>query len=296
MRTLITPLPPRYTAALSLFALVALLLAPTSHAQERGNDLPRVSPNAAVSQTIGVTDVRITYGRPGVKGREIFGGLVPYDEVWRTGANEATTISFSNDVQIEGQPLAAGTYGLFTIPGRSEWTLVFNETADQWGAYEYDDRQDALRVTVAPTEAPHQHEWMSFHIGTLTDTSAVAALVWDRTRVPFTIQTDTDANVRTKAEATVPEAEDWRTPHQYAAYALEHEVYPEAALNWANRSLALEENFHNTALKARLLAAMNRYDEARPLAERALKMAEEMDEAPQGLEQFEKQVANWPSR
>lgn len=274
-------------------ALAALLLAPASRAQERGTALPRVSPNAAVSRTVGVTDVRITYGQPSARGRDIFGGLVPYGQVWRTGANEATTISFSDDVQIEGQPLSAGTYGLFTLPGEEEWTIIFNETADQWGAFDYDDSQDALRVSVAPMQPPHPHEQMAFHFSNVTDTSAVIGLVWDETRVPFTIQTNTGANVRARAEAAASDADDWRAPYRYATYALQNGLYPEAALGWADRSIALEENFYNTALKARLLASMDRYDEARTHAESALAMAEEMDEAPQGLEQFEEEVAAW---
>ena len=287
----------RFLAALLFFALLGGTLAPAGHAQsQRGSALPRVSPNASVSQTVGVTDVRLTYGRPSVNDREIFGGLVPYGEVWRTGANEATTISFSDDVQVEDEPLAAGTYGLFTIPGRETWTLIFNERAQQWGAYEYDESRDALRVQVEPRQAPHDHEQLAFHVGKTTDTSTTVSLVWDDRRVPFRIQTDTDANVRARAEAAMTNAENWRGPYQYAAYALEDDRYPEDALDWVNRSIALEENFHNTALKARLLASMGRYDEAHPLAERALAMAEEMDEAPQGLDQFETQVADWPSR
>ena len=286
-------------AALALLALAAAiaLAPPAAHAQpQRSTQLPRVSPNAAVSQTVGVTDVHITYGRPSVNDRDIFGGLVPYGEVWRTGANEATTITVSNDVQIEGQSLKAGTYGFFTVPGREAWTLIFNETAEQWGAYEYDQSQDALRVEVEPQEAPHPHEQMGFHFGSVTDSSATAALVWDETRVPFRIETNTSAHVRTRAEAAAENAEDWRAPLRYAAYALENDLYPEAALDWVNRSMALAENFQNTALKARLLASMERYEDARRFAERAMTRAEEGNGTPQGLEQFEEQVAGWPSR
>lgn len=286
-------------AAFALALAAAALLAPDASAQpsssERGDALPRTSPNATTSQTVGVTEVRLTYGRPGVKGRDIFGGLVPYGEVWRTGANEATTISFSNDVRVEGQPLEAGRYGLFTIPGRDSWTFIFNEVADQWGAYQYDSGRDVLRVEVQPKQPPHAHEQMAFRFGNVTDTSAVANLVWEDVRVPLRITTDTKANVRAKAEAAMEDADDWRAPYQYAAYALENDLYPEAALRWAERSIALNETFQNTALKARLLASMERYDEARQSAERAMTLAKNMDEAPQGMEQFEEQVAGWPS-
>jgi hypothetical protein len=288
----------RGAAAFVLALAAAALLAPAASAQpsssERGDALPRTSPNATVSQTVGVTEVRLAYGRPGMKGRDIFGGLVPYGEVWRAGANEATTISFSDDVRVEGRPLAAGRYSLFAIPGRESWTLIFNEVADQWGAYEYDESRDALRVKVEPKQPPHAHEQMAFRFSGVTDTSAVANLVWEDVRAPFRVTTNTKANVRAKAEAAAKDADSWRAPYQYAAYALENDLYPEAALGWAERSIALQETFPNTALKARLLAAMERYDEARQSADRAMALAEERDEAPQGLESFKEQVAGWP--
>jgi hypothetical protein len=173
---------PRY---LFLFAL-GLLLALPATAQERANDEVRVSPNAVVGQTIGTTDVTVTYGRPRVRGREIFGDLVPYDAVWRTGANEATTITFSDDVMIEGQPLAAGTYSLFTIPGEDEWTVIFNSVAEQWGAYDYDEASDVLRVTVEPEEA-ESSELMTFSFDEVGEEEGKLVLRWDETRVPLMI-------------------------------------------------------------------------------------------------------------
>ena len=152
----------------------------------RANDEARVSPNAGVMQTIGTTRVHIMYGRPSVNGREIFGGLEPYDEVWRTGANEATTITFSDDVTIEGQPLAAGAYGLFTIPNPDSWTFIFNNTADQWGAFDYDSAEDALRVTVEPTH-DFEVEQMSFWFDEVSATSAKAVLGWAGTMAAFEI-------------------------------------------------------------------------------------------------------------
>jgi hypothetical protein len=173
--------------SLSIALSVLVLAAATpATAQERGNDEPRVSPNAAVSQTIGTTEVRITYGRPQVKGRTIFGGLVSYDEVWRTGANEATTFSVSSDVTVAGEPLSAGTYSLYTIPGQETWTLIFNNVADQWGT-NYDKSKDALRVEVAPESAPSR-EMMTFLFEEVTNTSGTCVLHWAEVRVPFEIQ------------------------------------------------------------------------------------------------------------
>lgn len=122
----------------------------------RGDDAKRKSKNGKTEGTIAGVAVTLEYGRPNVAGREIWGKLVPWGQVWRTGADEATTITFGKDVLVEGQKLAAGTYALFTIPGEGEWTVVFNRTAEQWGAYDYDAKQDALRVTVKPgaTAAP----------------------------------------------------------------------------------------------------------------------------------------------
>jgi hypothetical protein len=165
--------------AAALALLVALLALPA--VAQRGDDSDRVSKNGKTTGTIDGVEVVLEYGRPNVKEREIWGGLVPYDQVWRTGANEATTISFSDDVTVEGEPLAAGTYALFTIPGEEEWTVIFNEVAEQWGAYDYDSGRDALRVTVEPEEHDHV-ESMDFVI---EDGSVV--LRWEKLAVPFSV-------------------------------------------------------------------------------------------------------------
>ena len=180
---------PRFLSiGLSFVLLACVWVAPTLAQDriDRGNEEPRVSPNAAVSQTIGTTEVRITYGRPKVKGREIFGGLVSYGEVWRTGANEATTFSVSSDVTIEGEPLSAGTYSFYTIPGEDQWTLIFNNVAEQWGT-DYDESKDALRVTVSPESGP-QREMMTFLFENVTTDKGTCVLHWNRTHVPFEIQ------------------------------------------------------------------------------------------------------------
>lgn len=158
-----------------------------SIAQERGNKEARVSPNAAVSQTIGTTQVTITYGRPSVKGRQVFGGLEPYGDVWRTGANEATTITFSDDVLIEGEPLKAGTYGLFTVPGEEEWVVIFNNVPNQWGAFDYDSSEDVLRVRVNPEMGRHIEQLM-FYFEEITEDSGTAVVHWSNIKVPFTIE------------------------------------------------------------------------------------------------------------
>jgi hypothetical protein len=163
--------------------LACLLVAPAAFAQ-RADDADRASKNGRTTATIDSVDIVVEYGRPNVNGREVWGKLVPYDEVWRTGANEATTISFSSDVAVEGDALPAGTYSLFTVPGADEWTVIFNKVAEQWGAFGYDPDQDALRVTVTPVEIEHV-ESMDFVAGDSTITFR-----WAELGVPFVITTD----------------------------------------------------------------------------------------------------------
>lgn len=155
----------------------------------RANDEARPSPNAAVAQTIGTTDVFVQYGRPSVRGRAVFGEgseLAPTGQVWRTGANEAATFTVSNDVMVEGEPLPAGTYSLFTVPGANEWTIVFNNTAQQWGAFRYDATEDQLRVTVDPMEAPMMEQFQ-IRFENVSDTEATMVLHWGTVGVPVTI-------------------------------------------------------------------------------------------------------------
>ncbi|WP_265765790.1 DUF2911 domain-containing protein [Fodinibius salsisoli] len=174
---------------LTAIGLLAVLLTGVNNtvlAQERGNEEARVSPNATVSQTIGTNIISISYSRPSVNDREVFGGsLVPFGEVWRTGANESTTITFSEDVTIEGQALAAGTYSLYTIPGEDQWTIIFNEKIS-WGT-QYDENQDVIQVEVEPMEA-EMMEQMMFYFTDITQTSGTAVLRWDDVKVPFTIK------------------------------------------------------------------------------------------------------------
>lgn len=170
---------------ISLSVLAILCMTSLGLAQERGNKEPRVSPNAGVSQTIGTTEVSITYGRPSVKSRDIFGGLVALGEVWRTGANESTVITFSDPVTIEGEKLEAGTYSLYTIPREDEWTIIINSKLS-WGT-EYEKSEDVLRVNVKPTEADHREQFM-IYFENVTDSSAECVLHWKNTKVPFTIK------------------------------------------------------------------------------------------------------------
>ncbi len=280
-------------ALLASLALLVAILAPSSAvAQERSEQFPRVSPNAAVSQAIGVTSVEITYGRPSVRDRTIFGGLVPYDEVWRTGANEPTTITFEHNVQVEGQPLMAGTYAVLTIPTPDQWTVIFSRNENQ-SAFSYDDSQDALRVTVPPEEAAQSHEMMTFVFENVTDTEGHAVLYWADVRVPVAITVDTPSVLRAAGNNAARKSANWQGPFRYAAYALQNEMMMEDAMTWINQSIAMTETYQNLAVKARLLGAMDNYDDAVTFGERAIAEGEALNDTPNGLDQLREQVDSW---
>jgi hypothetical protein len=169
-----------------LSVLLSLLIVNGNSNAQNNKKQVRVSPKAEVMQTVGFTDIRIIYSRPGVKGRTIWGKLVPYNSVWRAGADEATKFIFSTDVTIEGKLLKKGSYSFFAIPGKTEWTLIFNKVADQWGAFEYNESQDALRIKVKPEKGNWQ-EWLTYTITKTSDTTATVRLEWEKLRVPFKV-------------------------------------------------------------------------------------------------------------
>ena len=187
---------------LNLFIILILAFSVSAFAQEKKQDKKhekpdvkkvRVSPKAGVFQTIGLTDVNVSYSRPGVKNRKIWGELVPYNKVWRAGADEATKITFSTDVIIEGKKLPAGAYGFFAIPGENEWTLIFNKIADQWGAFTYNESEDALRIKVKPVSNSNQ-EWLLYSFTDMTSTTAQLNLIWEKSKVSLKIEGKGDAS------------------------------------------------------------------------------------------------------
>lgn len=180
------------TFSLSIFLLAILLIGIISvNAYSQKKEEVRISPKAEAKQTVGFTEVTINYSRPGVKGRTIWGGLVPYNAVWRAGANEATKITFSTDVKINGKKLKAGSYGFFTIPTTKNWTIIFNKVADQWGAFEYNEVEDALRVEVIPEKENNcWREWLAYTFTKTSDNSAVVRLEWEKLKIPFNVEVE----------------------------------------------------------------------------------------------------------
>jgi hypothetical protein len=233
----------------TLTLALALILTTSAFAQQMRT--PRPSPSATLMQTVGLTDITIKYSRPSVKGRAIWGALVPYDKVWRTGANEATTITFSDDVTVEGQKLPKGTYSLHTIPGQTQWGIIFNSVADQWGSYSYDATKDVLRVNVTPQPAPHS-ELLTFEIPEMTTDTAKIAIRWEKIVVPFTINTDSTARTMTQFKNAMQP--DWRTPYGAANFAFDNKgVATDAEIaSWLDQSLKANQNIANLYLRARL--------------------------------------------
>lgn len=264
----------RAAATLATLSLAGLLPA-------AAQNLPRLSPPAAVSQTVALTEIAITYGRPAVRGRVIWGELVPWREVWRTGANEASTISFSTDVKIDGRDLAAGRYGLFTIPDETEWALIFNREAEQWGASNYDAGKDALRIPIKPRQAPFQERFQISFPEVGADT-VVVSLHWAEVEIPFTVQVDVEATAVAAARAFVATAgpADGRAVWTWANYLYQQEWNLEEALEWASTLSAEAPMYWTHALEARLLAKTGQVKAARTAAKKALARVESEAEQP----------------
>ena len=304
---------------ISFAAIVCVLvLAGAATAQVRV-PVPRPSQKAIASQTIGVTDVTITYSRPGVKGRKIWGDptpaqadtkgeatldnqnerpkdapIVPWGHVWRTGANEATIFTITDDVLINGQKLTAGTYSLHTIPNKEEWTIVFNGTANQWGSFGYDAAKDTLRVKAKPQWVSENQEWLAFTFDPVADSSAQVNIRWEKISVPFTVSiADVNATTLAKLRTVVGGAkpDDWRTPLQAGNWALNNEPKSDDAegMAWLDQSIKIKETFQNLSAKANALYRAGKKEEAFALAEQAIQRgkADKVDTA-----SFEKRLAD----
>lgn len=254
----------------TVLSLAVALIATTAVAQQVKT--PRPSPQATFTQTVGVTDITVKYSRPGVKGRTVFGDLVPWDKVWRTGANEATTITFADDVKINGQDLKKGTYSLHTVPGRDQWSIIFNSVADQWGSYSYDPTKDALRVNAKPERNPSPVEWLTIDVPQMSADEATFYIRWADVSVPFTVNTNSTA--RTLANFRNAMSPSWQMPYMAANFAFENKAgTPEEMNAWLEQSLKANENIANLWLKARVLRDQGKTVEALRYAERAIAAA-----------------------
>jgi len=276
----------------SAILVAACLAAPTAHAQLV---LPRPSPNASVSQTIGITNLSLTYSRPGVKDRVIWGGLVPYDSLWRTGANEPTSLTISDDVQVAGQKLAAGKYSIVTLPGRSQWAVAFTQQKDLQAATNYDPKQEVLRVTAVPDTNQAHQEWMWLGFDDLTQNSCNLVLRWQRLRLAVPITVDVNATILASAAKEVPNAkrDAWRTPFRAASYCFDNNVSLDQGAKWLDQSLAADKNHTNLALKARWLQKDGKQKEAIATAQQAITTGKA---AKENTATTEKLVADWTAK
>ena len=285
---------------------------------------PRPSPKASVMGTIGVTDLTITYSRPAVKGRTIWGDplpeqasakgeatlddqnarpkgapIVPWGHAWRTGANEATQFVVTDDVLINGQKLPAGSYSLHTIPTKDEFTLIFNSVANQWGSFSYDATKDTLRVKAKPEWVTENKEWLEYSIEPVDDSSARVNIRWERLRVPFTVEVkDVKGLTLQKARAAVAAAkpEDFQTRSAAAGYALQNKLAVEEAWSWLNESIKIRPTIGNVGLKARMLAQDGKTTEAIAAGEQAIQLGKDAKANPTTIANLEKLVADWKAK
>ncbi len=266
--------------------LIALFISNSSFAQL---ELPRISQKASVMQRIGLMDVTINYSRPNVKGRVIWGELVPYNKVWRTGADEATTISISEDVTLNGNKVTAGKYALFTIPGKDEWTIVINSVAKQWGAFNYDSTKDIVRIKVKPAENRFL-ESLTVYFSDVTTNSAVINIVWEKIKVSFNIDTDTHAtvyrNIKTAIESAKPD--DWVVYAASSNYAADNDIHIDEALEWIDKSISIKSTYYNNFVKARLLYKKGEYKESQVYVKKSRELGKNEKDFQSIIPQIEK--------
>jgi tetratricopeptide (TPR) repeat protein len=264
-----------FRRALRVFPFCLLIaLSGMSPAQSFVLDLPRQSQRAQISQRIGITDITISYHRPLANDRKVWDALVPYGKVWRAGANENTTITFSDPVQVEGKPLDKGTYGLHMIPAADEWTIIFSKNSTSWGSFTYDEKEDALRVTVKP-KAADIHNALTYDFDDLQKDSAVVELEWEKIAVPFKVSVDVHDVVQASLKKQLRNLSQytWMSGDEAANYLLAEKMAPDEALAYVNKSIENEDRYDNELTKSRVLTALNRKDEAAAAQKKALDMA-----------------------
>lgn len=258
-------------------------------------ELPQPSPWAQISQKFGLSQATITYSRPAMKGRKIFGALVPYGEMWRTGANKAVELKIEGDARINGQKIEPGAYSLFTIPGQTEWTIIINKNTELWGAGGYKQEDDVIRFTVKSGTCPTTE---SFTIGfaNVSDKSLTVEISWETTKVAFDITTEYLEQGKTNIDEAIKAAENTMGLYNDAAeFYLDNNLDAKTALEWAKKSVAQRERYWNLFTLARAYAANGMTKEAIENGERALTMSNEAKNT--GFSQtIEKELNSWKAK
>lgn len=256
-------------------------------------ELPRESPVGRLSQQVGLTEISVEYGSPAVRGRKVWGTVVPYDQLWSMGSYQATKVRFSRPVVIGDRPVAAGTYALFAIPAKGAWTMVLNKNADQPGSgRDYRAADDVARVQVKPRSVPH-HEHLAFSIPEFSDDGATLELSWDNLAVSIPIRVDTTKEVLDNISAL---DNTWRAYANAARYMLETKKDYDAGLRYVDQSLALKQDWYNAWIKALLLAAKGNYKEARAAAEQALQLGQKAGDGLFPDAEIRKAAQEWGSK
>ncbi len=239
-------------------------------------EFPDASQHATITQRVGLTDVSVEYSRPEKRGREIFGGLVPYEHVWRTGANSPTLIKFSDAVKIAGQDLPAGQYAFYTIPNENEWTIIFSKNLKLWGAYGYKPDADALRVTVKPVALAEPVDTFTIGFDDLKDDRATLSLEWDKTRVPIELTTNTLEKVQSEIETALKNPASLKPVFYYqaASFYCEHDKDLEQAAKWIDQAIAKQEpaRYFMYYKKAQIEAKLGHKAEAKAAAEKSIEL------------------------
>ena len=268
---------PSTLRAVAVCALASsFALAPNLFGAEKKFEFPAPSQHGTVTQRVGLTDVSIDYSRPDMRGREIFGGLVPWGKVWRTGANAPTKIKFSDGVKIEGKDLPAGEYAFYTLPNQDEWTIIFSKNLKLWGAYGYKPDADALRVTVKPTALPDRVESFTIGFDNLKDDGATISLEWDKTRVPIEITTNTIEKVDDEIASALKKPADLKPAFYYqaASFYYDHDKDLDQAAKWVDKAIELqkEPRYFMYYKKAQIEAKLGHKDQAKAAAEKSIEL------------------------
>jgi len=261
----------RMFVLLSGLSLASFCQAQTATGETLMLDLPRQSQHALLTQRIGVTDITINYHRPLANGRQIWGKVVPYGQVWRAGANENTTIAFSDPVTIEGQPLDKGTYGLHMIPGEIQWAVIFSKNSTSWGSFTYKQEDDALRVNVKPQTA-EGHDALAYDFDDLKADSAVVTMRWDKVAVPFKVEVKVNDLVTASIHRQLHGLNQyyWEGWDDAAGYFLANKMNLDEAIKDEDQSIQIEERYDNLMSKSRILETIGRKDEATVFKNKAL--------------------------
>ncbi|MFN0275250.1 MAG: DUF2911 domain-containing protein [Chitinophagales bacterium] len=273
-------------------AILFLLAALCKPAFTQELELPHPSPGATISQKFGMAEATIAYSRPLMKGRKIFGALVPYGEMWRTGANKCPNITFDKEVIINNQKVEAGTYSLFTIPGETEWTIIINKNSELWGTGGYKQEEDVMRIMVKPEEVPLT-ESFTMDFANVRENAVTVQIYWERTKVSFDISQDYMQEALANINESIEAAKNTHGLYNDAAeFYLDNKLDAKQALEWAKKSVEIKERYWNLSTYSRALAINGMKQEALEAAGKALKLAEEAKNTGM-VESIKKNIEEW---